>query len=86
MNPTNEQIAEHLNQVGNQLVQLESFLLSVAFAQAQQYKLMASKIPSFTAEEDAVLRAAAQAGLDSCNRHKLLSIRFRKMVEDFSRL
>ena len=86
MTPTNEQIAEHLKKIGNHLVEIESHLLEVAYAQAQQYKLIASKVPSFTAEEDAVLRAAAQVCLDNGSRRKAVSMKFRQMVDDFSRL
>jgi hypothetical protein len=84
--PTNEQTAEHLKKIGKRLVGMEFFLLTIADTQAQQFKLIASRIESFTPEEDARLRAAAQRGLDSCRRMMPLHKQFEQDVEAFSRL
>jgi len=84
--PTNDQIVEHLKKIGSRLVDIEFFLLTIADTQAQQFKLIASRIESFTPEEDAALRAVAQRGLDSCRRMLPLHKQFARDVEAFSRL
>jgi hypothetical protein len=84
--PTNQQIAEYLKRIGSHLVELEGFLHAVAGVQAQQYKLIASKVPDFTPEEDAVLRAAAQRCLSNLEKLSPLRKQFKQDVEIFSKL
>jgi len=86
MTPTNAQIAEHLKKIGSRLVEMEGFLLAVAETQAQQYKLIAARVPDFTPEEDAALRHAAQRCLNGVGKLSLLSKQFAEDVATFSTL
>jgi len=84
MSPTNEQIAEQVRKIGKHLAEMEGYLLSVAFAQAQQYKLIASRAPGFSPEEDALLRSAAQQCLEGCNQLSALRKQFQSDVDAFA--
>jgi len=86
MTPSNQQIAEHLKQIGSRMVELEGLLHAIAGAQAQQYKLIASKVSSLTADEDAVLRSVAQQCLNNLEKLSPRRKQFQQDVEAFSKL
>jgi len=83
---TNEQIAEHLKQVGSHLAEMEGLLLSVAFAEAKLYEMIAVRMPGVTPDEKAALTSGAQRCQDDCSRLQLLRKKFSQDVEAFSRL
>lgn len=68
------------------MAEIEGFLHTVAEVQAQQYKLIAARVPDFTPEEDAVLRAAAQQCLERLKKLSLDRKQFQQDVESFSEL
>ncbi len=78
MNPTNEQLAEHLQLIGNHLAELEGFIRSIAYTQANQYKLIAAKTSSLSSEEKKSLTDGAQACLDSLEKTKPMRMVFRQ--------
>jgi hypothetical protein len=86
MNVTNEQITPYLNKIGQRLVELESLVLALANTQAQQYKLIASRLKKGSPEEDALLRAAAQQCLDSLQKLSPLHAQLQAEVDAFSKL
>jgi hypothetical protein len=71
MTPTNQQLSEHLKQLGNKLDETGEFLESVAFALANQYKLIADKLPELSNAERDALRLLAQQALDGVKKHTL---------------
>lgn len=78
MTPTNEQLQEHLMQLGSKLDDTGEFLESVAFALAKQYELIAGRMPELLPEERVVLRSCAQQVLESVKKHTMS----RKLLRD----
>jgi hypothetical protein len=86
MNASNEQTASHLNKIGQRLAELQSLVLALANIQAQQYKIIASRLKGVNTEEDALLLAAAQQCLDSLQKLAPLHAQLQAEVEAFSKL
>jgi hypothetical protein len=78
MTPTNEQLAGHLKQIANRLDDTGEFLESVAFALANQFKLIAARMPGLEPNERDGLQSAAQQALNGVMKHKAS----RKLLKD----
>lgn len=85
MTPTNEQLAEHLKQVARRLDDTGEFLESVAFALANQFKLIATRMPGLDPSEREVLKASAQQALNGVEKHKASRKILKDAIEIFSR-
>jgi uncharacterized protein YfkK (UPF0435 family) len=84
--PTNEQIAEHLQIIGERLINMDTTLISQIEANAQIIKLVASRISEFSPEEDAVLRKLAQHLVNDTDSLKRDHKDFVDLVAKFSQL
>ncbi len=85
MNPTNQQVIDQLKILSDRIDETGEFLESVAFALANQYKLMASRVESFSPEERDLLTSSAQVCLDGVEKQKLLRKKFRDVSASFSK-
>lgn len=83
---TNQQTFEQVQEIGKHLVEIEGFLHAVAFAQANQYKLIAKRMSGLTATEREILTTSAQKCLNDLEKLSLLRKQFAKEVEVFSKL
>ena len=85
MTPTNEQLVEHLQQIARKLDDSGEFLESVAFALANQFKLIASRMPGLDPAEREVLKASAQQALTGVEKHKASRKILKDAIEILSR-
>jgi len=85
MKPKNDDTAGQLKQIGLKVDETGEFLESVAFALANQYKLIADRMPGLDEEERDVLRLTAQKALNGVEKHKVARKLFRDSIETFSK-
>ena len=86
MAASNEQIAEHLQIIGERLINMDATMISQIEANAQIIKLVASRISQLSPEEDAVLRKLAQHLVGDTDRLKRDHKDFVDFVAKFSQL
>ena len=83
MTPTNEQLFESVKILGNHLLDMETFLLTIAQTQATQFKLMTSRVSNLTPSEQELLKGAASKCETSLERQEFLANQFRNAFRNF---
>ena len=83
MTPTNEELFEAVKILGNHVLEMEKFLLTIAQTQATQFKLMNSRITDLTSDEQEILKDAASKCETSLERQEFLANQFRNAFHNF---